>query len=209
MAKRKQSRADRRRAERAGASKPSKASQSSGGGATQSGSGGFPWSMVGWGAAGLAIVALLGAAFLAGGEPIAADPVTESLARSNAGTDVTVYRGRAHTVYHSTADLPSDEAPRADGQPTLVWFSATWCTVCERMDPFAHEVASAVTGDVTFVEKSVDHDRSAASRYGVRGTPTFILIDARGREITRFHAQLDPTSFAAAIESVIAQAGAG
>ena len=77
------------------------------------------------------------------------------------------------------------------------------------MDPFAHEVASEVMGDVTFVEKSVDHDRSAASRYGVRGTPTFILIDARGREITRFHAQLDPASFAAAIESVIAQAGAG
>ncbi len=209
MAKRKQSRAERRRAERAGGLKSSKTARASDGVANEGGSGGFSWSTVGWAAAGLAIIALLGAAFLAGGEPIAADPVTESLARSNAGTDVTVYRGRAHTVYHSTADLPSDESPRADGRPTLVWFSATWCTVCERMDPFAHEVASEVMGDVTFVEKSVDHDRSAASRYGVRGTPTFILIDARGREITRFHAQLDPASFAAAIESVIAQAGAG
>jgi thiol-disulfide isomerase/thioredoxin len=207
MAKRKQSRADRRRAERAGASQ---SSRPSGGDAKQGDSGGgFSWSVVGWGAAGLVIVVLLGVAFLAGGEPIAADPVTESLARSNAGTEIEIYRGRAHTVYHSTEDLPSDEAPRADGQPTLVWFPATWCTVCERMAPFAHQVASEVRGDVRFVEKSVDHDRSAASRYGVRGTPTFVLIDARGKEIARFHAQLDPTSFAAAIESVIAQAGAG
>lgn len=203
MAKRNRTRADRRRSERGSAGRGESAGTMSDSG------GGIPWSMVGWGAAGIGILVLLGAVFFTSGEPLPADPVTESLARANAGTDVEVYRGRAHTVYHSTPPLPTADAPRADGQPTLVWFSATWCTVCERMEPFAHETASTFTDRVSFVEKSVDHDRSAASRYGVRGTPTFILIDAAGREIARFHAQRDAASFAAAIEGVIAQAAAG
>ncbi len=204
MAKRNRTRADRRRTERTDSTKPQ---TPKGGGAAPGG--GVSWSTVGWGAAGIGLVLLLGAVFFTAGEPLPSDPVTASLASANAGTDITVYRGRAHTVYHSSAPLPTSEAPRADGQPTLVWFSATWCTVCERMEPFAHETASAVRGEVSFVEKSVDHDRSAASRYGVRGTPTFILIDAAGRELSRFHAQLDAASFAAAIESAISQAGAG
>ena len=204
MAKRNRTRAERRRAERTNS-----ADRGASEGDEPGSGGGIPWSAVGWGAAGIGILVLLGAVSFTSGEPIPADPVTESLARANAGTDIEVYRGRAHTVYHSTPPLPTSDAPRADGQPTLIWFSATWCTVCERMEPFAHETASRFTDRVSFVEKSVDHDRSAASRYGVRGTPTFILIDASGEEISRFHAQLDPASFADAIELVIANAALG
>lgn len=34
--------------------------------------------------------------------------------------------GGVHVIYHSTAPLPSPATPRADGKPSLVWFSATW-----------------------------------------------------------------------------------
>lgn len=74
------------------------------------------------------------------------------------------------------------------------------------MDPFAYSVATDFADRLVFVEKSVDHDRSAASRYGVRGTPTFVLIDASGSRVSQFNFQMPAESFTAAIEQGL-QAG--
>lgn len=152
----------------------------------------------------LAVVVL---AVQAAGRQTVEDPAITALARENAGTDVRVLTGTHHTVYHSAAPLPSTAAPRADGRPTLVWFSGTWCEFCERMEAFAHETASTFADRLAFVEKSVDDDRAAAGRYGVRGTPTFVLIDAGGKEIARFGFQATESAFAQAIEAALARAG--
>lgn len=168
---------------------------------------GIPLATIGWSIGGLAVVALLILALSASGSAQQADAATEQLARANAGTDVTVHSGSAHVVYHSDPPLPSRAAPRADGQPTLVWFSGTWCHICEQMAPFAHETASAFTDRLVFVEKSVDHDRSSSSRYGVRGTPTFVMLDAAGSEVMRFHGSPDAASFATQIERALAAVG--
>jgi len=171
----------------------------------------FSWKPIaGWGAL-AAIGGLLAFALLAGaggGGSAAADPETVALAREASGGEVQVYTGSAHTVYHSTAPLASSVAPRSDGKPTLVWFSGTWCHFCEQMEGFALDTAEGFGERMAFVEKSVDHDRSAASRYGVRGTPTFVLIDAAGNEVVRFHYQSSQQDFAAAIEAALGQAGA-
>ncbi len=158
---------------------------------------------------GAAVVAVLAFAFVrSGGSETPADPAGVQLASANAGgSDVKALTGSHHTVYHSVAPLPSASAPRADGRPTLVWFSGTWCEFCEQMEPFAHETAGQFAGRMVFAEKSVDDDRSAASRYGVRGTPTFVLIDAAGREVARFGFQRDAQAFATAIESGLARVG--
>lgn len=124
----------------------------------------------------------------------------EAIAASNAGGVVVSYSGAHHTVFHSTAPLPDARQPSSDGRPTLVWFSGTWCEYCGQMEPFAHQTAAALAEQVRFVEKSVDHDRSAAARYAVRGTPTFVLIDGSGREISRFFFQPTPQAFTRAIE---------
>jgi len=129
--------------------------------------------------------------------------VNVALAERNAGTAVDVIRGSTHTVLHSMEPFPSTSQPNDDPRPTLVWFSGTWCHFCERMSSFAHTAASDFNDRVRFVEKSVDHDPDAASRYGVRGTPTFVLIDRQGRELTRFHYQADATAFATQIEAVL------
>ncbi len=126
-----------------------------------------------------------------------------ALAEESSSGPVRVLTGSAHTVYHSTLPVPPQATPRGDGRPTLVWFSGTWCTFCERMEPFAHGTASQFRERLVFVEKSVDHDRAAASRYGVRGTPTFVLVDAVGEEIARFHYQSNAVAFADAILSAL------
>ena len=143
---------------------------------------------------------------LGGGGSTPVNAETRALAATNAGTDIRVLTGSHHTVYHSTAPLPSRDAPRADGELTLVWFSGTWCEFCERMEPWAHQTAAQFSDRLVFVEKSVDHDRDAASRYGVRGTPTFVLIDATGKAIAQFAYQPSPEAFKATIDRALGKA---
>ncbi len=176
----------------------------------------LPWkAFLGWGTfavlgGGLAVVLILGG----GGGSAEENPEFTSLASALAGdsveqdsdsSDIRVYSGSAHTVYHSTKPLPTNSAPQADGKPTLVWFSATWCQVCERMEPFVLQTASGFSERMVFVEKSVDHDRSAARRFGVQGTPTFVMLDARGDQITRFFFQGDASGLAEVIEAALAR----
>jgi len=153
------------------------------------------------------VLAILAFVFVRSGGPEApADPAQAQLASANAaGAEVKVLTGSHHTVYHSVPPLPTASAPRADGLPTLVWFSGTWCEFCEQMEPFAHQSAGRFAGRMVFAEKSVDDDRQAASRYGIRGTPTFVLVDANGQEVARFGFQRDEQSFAAAIEAALAR----
>ncbi|MEP7215365.1 MAG: thioredoxin fold domain-containing protein [Anaerolineaceae bacterium] len=134
------------------------------------------------------------------------DPAVAALARSNAGGDIQVFTGAKHTVYQSVSPLPSAAAPRQDGKPTLVWFTTSNCSDCGRMDSFAHQAAAEFAKRMAFVEKAVDRDVSAA-RYGVSGTPTFVLIDARGEEIARFGFQSSREQFTTMIEQSLEKAG--
>ena len=58
-----------------------------------------------------------------------------------------------------------------------------------------------------FVEKSIRQDRNSTGRYAVRGTPTFVLIDAQGRELDRFGFLREADSFAARIEASLQLGG--
>lgn len=162
----------------------------------------------------LGVVVLVGAYVMGrGGEgpearaAVEADPAAAlELASRNAAGDVVRYAGSHHVVYHSSDPLPDGRTGAPDARPTLVWFSGTWCEYCEQMEPFAHGVAANLGERVRFVEKSIDHDRAAATRYAVRGTPTFVLIDGSGREISRFFYQPTPGAFSKAIEAALAKA---
>jgi thioredoxin-related protein len=76
------------------------------------------------------------------------------------------------------------------------------------MEPYAHAVMAQYRDRAVFVEKSIDHDRDAALRYGVRGSPTFVLIDASGNEIVRFGFQPTAEQFSQVIEQALTAAGA-
>lgn len=169
---------------------------------------GMDWKRVALWSAAIGIVAVLGyfAIQLANPES-SVDADTLTLAEGNAGSNVDALTGSKHTVYHSSAPLPDANSPQPDGKPTLVWFSGTWCEFCHSMEPFAHSVMSQFREEAVLVEKSVDDDRSAAARYGVRGTPTFVLIDASGRQLTRFGYQPSADQFAARIAEALSLGG--
>jgi thiol-disulfide isomerase/thioredoxin len=118
---------------------------------------------------------------------------------------VRVLRGGVQTVYHSTAPLPTAASPQPDSLGTLIWFSATWCTTCASMDSFAQDVLDSFNTRLVIVEKSIDHDKDSANRYAIRATPTFLLIDASGREVARFNYVGSADALRQKIEQAVAQ----
>ncbi|MEZ4552781.1 MAG: thioredoxin family protein [Dehalococcoidia bacterium] len=152
----------------------------------------------------LGVYALGGSSDEGGGG--AASAATQEAAEANAGGAVVRYSGSHHTVYHSPDPLPSADAPSPDGRPTLVWFSGTSCEFCAQMEPFAHQTAAGFRDRMRFVEKEANRDRGASSKYAVRGTPTFVLLDGAGREVTRFFYQPSAAQFSGAIEAALQQA---
>ena len=132
------------------------------------------------------------------------DAAIARLAAENAGTSIEVFTGPEHTVYHSVAALPSSASPRADGKPTLAWFTNTNCSRCEEMK-FAHTVAAEFRDRLVFVEKATDRDNAAAT-LAVTSVPAFVLLDARGTELVRFGYLADAATLKASIESALAAA---
>lgn len=68
-------------------------------------------------------------------------------------------------------------------QPTLVWFYADWCQICQHVKPDVVDLGEAYDGQIKIVRLNVDHHENleALRRYGVRATPTFVLLDAEGQ----------------------------
>ncbi len=173
-------------------------------------SGGPNWQAWAWGGgSALALAGLIALVVIAGGGSSAGpDPQIEAQARAvNGGSDVRVYQGAQHTIYHSTAPLPTASAPRVDGLPTLVWFTWTGCSFCRLMEDYIYDVAEQFGERMIFVEKSVNDDGGDSRRYGVIGTPTFVLLDEAGGVIGRFGYQSGATALALAIDTVLVSGG--
>ncbi|WP_296582129.1 protein-disulfide reductase DsbD [Xanthobacter sp.] len=79
-------------------------------------------------------------------------------------------------------------AARQDGRPTLVSFTADWCTVCKSNETAMAEPAAAarlsgldrIAVDVT---RYGDGAQALMGRYAVIGPPTLFLLDPTGREV--------------------------
>jgi len=54
------------------------------------------------------------------------------------------------------------------------------------MERFAPQALEAFLPRLALVEKSILTDPAAARTFRVAGTPTFVLLDAAGKELTRF-----------------------
>lgn len=128
----------------------------------------------------------------------------QQFAQESAGGPIQVFTGTKHTVYQSMGVLPTAAKPRADGLPTLVWFTTTSCSSCRTMDAFTYAIAHDYLGRLVFVEKAVDRSTDAA-RFNVVSSPTFVLIDASGNQLARFGFEPTAAALKQAIDAALAK----
>ena len=86
------------------------------------------------------------------------------------------------SVWAEVAAAMPDVVPGA--RATLVQFSTAFCAPCRATRRTLGEVADLVPG-VTHVEVDAEHHLELVRRLGVLRTPTTLVLDAEGREVTR------------------------
>ena len=62
------------------------------------------------------------------------------------------------------------------------------------MEQFAYPTFDRLASKMELVEQVIDLDPVVDRRYRIPGSPTFVLVDARGTQLTRFH--FEPTQAA-------------
>ena len=103
------------------------------------------------------------------------------------------FRG-THAVKGASAE-PADSAPASvltgtayDGQlgerATLLQFSSAFCAPCRATRRVLEDVARIVPG-VRHVEVDAEHHLDLVRRLGVLRTPTTLVLDPHGREVSR------------------------
>ena len=83
---------------------------------------------------------------------------------------------------------PARLGERWQGKPRLVEFESAHCAVCARMAPIVQDLERRCTKhDDTIARVQVDDDdgEALAARYAVHLLPTFLMIDAKGEEVSR------------------------
>ena len=95
------------------------------------------------------------------------------------GAAVAEEEGRAMSVLHGS-DIDHELGERA----TLLQFSSAFCAPCRATRRVLAEVAALVPG-VVHVEVDAEHHLDLVRELGVVRTPTTLVLDSEGREVTR------------------------
>lgn len=69
-------------------------------------------------------------------------------------------------------------------KPVLVDFFAEWCGPCQTMSPILKQVKDELQDKVAILKIDVDKNQAIASKFQVRGVPTFVLYK-QGKQVWR------------------------
>lgn len=94
-------------------------------------------------------------------------------------------RHGATSEWHEPSVLDGTTIEHTLGErATLLQFSSAFCAPCRATRRLLTEVAQVVSG-VEHVEIDAEHHLDLVRRLGVMRTPTTLVLDASGREVTR------------------------
>ena len=96
-----------------------------------------------------------------------------------------------------------------ESRPMIVDFTAAWCGACKELDKLTFSTApvGAELGRFVAVRVDATNDEdpkvgAALQRFGVRGLPTVVVFDSRGKEALRFTDFVPPEQFLNGIKAV-------
>ena len=87
--------------------------------------------------------------------------------------------------------------------PVVVDFWAPWCGPCRTVSPALERLAEELAGRFKLVKVNTDSEEALASRFGIRGIPTLVLIES-GRERDRVTGALPLASLRSWLEARLA-----
>ena len=104
----------------------------------------------------------------------------------------------------SAVSPPGVEAELPSGAPHLVEFMSGHCRVCAKLAPVVAQLEQKCAKDGSIVRVNVDTPEGnvLATRYGVRVVPTFVEVDAHGREVERIVGETSGDRIAVALGDV-------
>jgi len=83
-------------------------------------------------------------------------------------------------IVHLTDANFENEVLKA-GTPTMVDFTATWCSPCRQLAPIVEQLADAYVGKIKVGKLDIDESQATAQKYRIRGVPTLLFF--RGGEV--------------------------
>jgi thioredoxin:protein disulfide reductase len=109
---------------------------------------------------------------------------------------------------HGSVDVARERALR-ENRPMIVDFTAAWCAACKELDKLTFAAAPVGSELGRFVAVRVDATNdddpkvgAALQSFGVRGLPTVVIFDSKGKEALRYTDFVPPEKFLAGIKAV-------
>jgi thiol:disulfide interchange protein len=89
------------------------------------------------------------------------------------------------------------ERASSESKPVFVVFETSWCGYCRKMNrtTFKDPAVVDVLNGMVAIKVNADDDRELASRYGVSGYPSLLVLDAAGRVRARTSGFLESRAF--------------
>lgn len=135
------------------------------------------------------------------------EPNGSSVPQTDTGVGILKARASSYVPFTQAAY----DAAKASGQPTMLYFYATWCPICARQEPIIVDLFTAgeiadygiAALRVNFNDPDTDADeRALADRFGVSYQHTFVLLDAQGTVVARINGHQTKEQLKAALGKI-------
>lgn len=94
-------------------------------------------------------------------------------------------------------------ASSREGKPVLVFYTATWCTWCQKMkaETLSDSKVSDLMKNYVYVVVDVDQDRETTRKFGVKEIPAFVITNSTEQKLKFGNKYMSASEFASWLDN--------